>query len=136
MIAETIRLLGIVTLAVATGCGQERPDTTASFATITVQQLHERMDRKDFVLVNVHVPYEGDIPGTDLSIPFDRIVEQTDRLPADSTVAIVLYCRSGRMSATAAAALTRAGYPRVVNVAGGMKAWEAAGYRLERRAGR
>ncbi len=77
-------------------------------------------------VVNVHTPYEGEIEGTDAFIPYDRIVGD-DRLPADKDAEILLYCRSGRMSGFAMAALQRAGHTNVVDLAGGMQAWEAAG---------
>jgi len=81
----------------------------------------------DRLTINVHVPYEGDIAGTDLSIPFDQIVEQADRLPRDRDAAIAIYCRSGPMSATAAEALNTLGHTDVVELEGGMKAWQASG---------
>ena len=81
----------------------------------------------DRLTINVHVPYEGDIAGTDLSIPFDQIIEQADRLPRDRGAAIAIYCRSGPMSATAAEALNTLGYTDVVELEGGMKAWQANG---------
>ena len=77
--------------------------------------------------VNVHVPYAGDIPGTRLSIPFDRIGAETGRLPADRTAPLALYCRTGPMSADAARTLADAGYTNIVELAGGMGAWTQSG---------
>lgn len=84
----------------------------------------------DTLTVNVHVPYQGDIPGTDLSIPFDRVGEQSDRLPSDRGATIAIYCRTGPMSATAAETLKSLGYTDVVELDGGMKAWQASGRSL------
>lgn len=84
----------------------------------------------DRVTVNVHVPFEGDIAGTDLSIPFDQITEQAGRLPTDRGAALAIYCRSGPMSATAAEALRGLGYTDVVELRGGMRAWQADGREL------
>lgn len=77
-------------------------------------------------VVNVHTPYEGEIDGTDASIPYDGIVGDT-RLPTDKTAEILLYCRSGRMSEIAGDALLAAGYTNVADLDGGMLAWQAAG---------
>lgn len=79
------------------------------------------------VLLNVHVPFEGDIEGTQLSIPFDSIADQASLLPADLDTPLLVYCRSGRMSAIAAAELVRIGYRNVSDLDGGMLAWEKSG---------
>lgn len=46
--------------------------------------------------------------------------------------AVVLICRSGRRSEQAATALTASGFRRVVNMVGGMLAWNAARLPVER----
>lgn len=96
---------------------------------ISVTQLHEMIEDKDFILVNVHIPYEGEIPQTDKFIPYNEIGEHLNELP-DKNKKIVLYCRSDNMSTIAAETLTKAGYSNLYNLKGGMKAWKAAGYQL------
>ena len=81
------------------------------------------------MLVNTHVPFEGNIPGTDLSIPYDEIGRNLDRLPGEEA-RVVLYCRSGNMSTEAAKTLVGLGYTEVWELRGGMIAWKKAGFRL------
>ena len=102
----------------------------AGYFDLSVQQLDDRLVAKDFTLVNVHIPYEGEIQNTDLFLPYDQIEESLDKLP-DKDSPIVLYCRSGRMSTIAAKALVAQGYTRVFELNGGMAAWEQAGLPLE-----
>ena len=90
----------------------------------------ERTKTTTAVLVNVHVPFEGDIAGTDLSIPFDKIASQVSVLPTDRDTPLLVYCRSGRMSKIAATELVRLGYRDVSDLEGGMLAWGKSGRTL------
>ncbi|MEO5839000.1 MAG: rhodanese-like domain-containing protein [Acidimicrobiales bacterium] len=78
------------------------------------------------VLINVHVPYEGEIAGTTRFIAFDTIASDPG-LPRGKATPILLYCETGNMSSIAAAALTNAGYTNVTELTGGMQAWQASG---------
>ncbi len=102
--------------------------TSIGFATLDSAELAAMLETKDFFFVNVHIPYEGEIEGTDAFIPFDKIADHVDELPQDKDAKIVLYCRSGRMSEIAAAELAHRGYGRVSHLAGGMVDWQASGY--------
>ncbi len=110
------------------------PEASAAYTDIDVAQLTDMMRSKDFLLVNVHIPYEGEIPGTDLNIPYDEIDQALDQLGAIDTK-LVIYCRSDRMSRIASARLAELGYKDVYNVVGGMRAWTAVGRELEQRGG-
>jgi phage shock protein E len=93
----------------------------------------EALTREESVtLVNTHIPFQGKLPHTDLSIPYNEIGRSLDELPKDKDAKIALYCRSGRMSA-AAETLVGLGYTHVRDLGGGIEAWEDAGYRLEGR---
>lgn len=114
-----------------TGLG-EGPGNIVSVAGGTYQdvsfpELQSMIETKDFPLINVHIPFEGDLPDTDLSILFDEIEDHLDLLPADKDARIVLYCRSGRMSSIAAEPLVGLGYIGVYNLERGFNAWQGAG---------
>lgn len=104
-----------------------------SYQNITPHELNTMLKDKDFVFINVHIPFAGNIPDTDLSIPYDLASkpENLAQLPAEKDAKIVLYCRSGRMSEIAATELVMLGYANIWNLDGGMAAWEQAGYDIE-----
>lgn len=96
------------------------------YTNISVTELQTMLKNKDFTFINVHIPFEGDIPDTDLSIPYNEIDRNLDKLPADKNAKIVLYCRSDRMSTIASETLVSLGYTNIWNLEGGMVAWEGA----------
>jgi rhodanese-related sulfurtransferase len=106
-----------------------------SYLAISPATLRSLLEKKDFFLVNVHVPYEGEIALTDAFIPYDETVANLARYPADKAARIVVYCRSGRMSDLAARELVRRGYVNVSSLEGGMIEWEKAGLPLRKMSG-
>ncbi len=107
---------------------------SGAYTNVNAQELRAMLKSKDFIFVNVHIPFAGDIAGTDFSIRYDQITAAANlaQLPADKNAKIVLYCRSGRMSTIAAEALVLLGYTNIWNLSGGMVEWEQAGYEIER----
>jgi phage shock protein E len=97
---------------------------------IVVPELQAMLENKDFSLINVHVPFAGDLPATDASIRYDEIASHLDQLPADKDAKIVLYCRTGPMSQRAARDLVGLGYTNVHHLVGGFTAWVEAGLPL------
>jgi rhodanese-related sulfurtransferase len=104
--------------------GTSKSVTGPGYKTINSSELKTMMADKDFTLINVHIPYAGDIPGTDQSIPYNEIGDKLD-LPKDSK--IVLYCRSGSMSKIASEKLVELGYTNVFDLKDGMNGWRMAG---------
>ena len=73
------------------------------------------------------------LPGA-LLVPTSTFTTRVDELPADRPLLVV--CQTGVRSAAVAGFLIRTGRTDVVNVAGGMEAWERAGLPVRRGAGR
>ena len=112
--------------------GQQITVPGGSYTDVSVAELQTMLENKDFTFINVHIPFEGDIANTDLSIAYNEIEQNLQQLPGDQDAKLVLYCRSGRMSSIAAETLVKLGYTNLWNLSGGMVAWEQAGLPLER----
>lgn len=142
-IARTIAIATFAaTVVLLAGCAQDGEESTGSSelpaatvidadptALLGPAAFEEVIATGDAIVVNVHVPYEGHIEGTNAFIPFDEV--GSSALPADLNQPIALYCRSGNMSATATRTLVEMGYTDVVDLAVGMNAWVEAGRPLK-----
>ena len=103
---------------------------SGTYVDITPDELAAMLKNKDFLFINVHIPYAGEIEQTDLFLPYDQAAQQIDQLPADKNAKIVVYCRSDRMSRISVEEWVKAGYANLYNLDGGFEAWEEAGYEL------
>ena len=131
----SILLLLVVSLASCqsnTVTGEDISIAGGSYKNVSSKELNTLLKNKDFVLVNVHIPFAGNIAGTDLSIAYDQIEQNLSQLPTDKNAKIMLYCRSGHMSQIAAEKLVSLGYINIWNLKGGMIDWEKEGFELQK----
>ncbi|WP_340123545.1 rhodanese-like domain-containing protein [Methylobacter svalbardensis] len=129
MRSKTIKLFPLIAfIFIVTGCMFQKPDYLKA---ITATELNRIMQNKDIFLVDVHTPEQQHIKGTDLFIPYNEINKYQDKLPKDKNTAIYLYCESGSMGNAAAKSLYELGYPNLINLEGGTKAWRKAGLDFE-----
>lgn len=135
--APIVLSVGVLLIAAACTSGnQAAPPATASTTRVAAsglvdpEEFARRVADPSVVTINVHVPNEGNIAGTDLEIPFDQIASST-KLPADLSTPLAVYCRSGNMSATAVKDLQAKGYVNIIELRGGYDAWLQAGRTLE-----
>ncbi len=88
------------------------------------------------LILDVREPEEftgelGHIEGA-LLVPLDALEKRLPKLAGYVDREVVVVCRAGARSATAAAILRRAGFAWVVNLAGGMLAWARASQPVQR----
>jgi glyoxylase-like metal-dependent hydrolase (beta-lactamase superfamily II)/rhodanese-related sulfurtransferase len=98
--------------------------------------LIERLNQRPGpLLIDVREPAEfngelGHVPGARL-LPLAQLTERAGELQADKERDIVLICRVGVRSTTAAAILSSLDFQHVSNLKGGMIAWNDAGLPVE-----
>jgi len=96
---------------------------------ISPEQYTSQVQNTPHILVDVRESSEvaqGVIPGA-VHIPLGQLQSRLNELPKDQT--IVVYCRSGNRSRTAASTLKTAGYANLLDL-GGVMQWQDAGYQL------
>lgn len=104
--------------------GKDRP---GGYRDVSPAEVHKVLGKVH--LVDVREPHElvgelGKIAGVE-AVPLARVEAACDAWPREGE--LVLVCRSGRRSANAAMALAARGFRRVMNLEGGMLAWNDAG---------
>ncbi len=99
--------------------------------TIDVHTAAALQGRDDIVLIDVREDWEhaeGHIPNV-AHIPIGEVSARLAEIPTDKTV--ILTCRSGNRSGQVYDFLTTQGYENVHNMAGGILAWQEAGYQVD-----
>ncbi|MHC4507089.1 MAG: rhodanese-like domain-containing protein [Planctomycetota bacterium] len=121
-------LLVALTLATVSCEDSRRSDQPQPMATVELVE-RIRADSAPLVLdVRTRREYAaGHIPGA-VNIPYDELPGRLDELDGDKTVEVVVYCQTGQRAVFAEDALARAGYTKVRDLEGHMRAWRRARY--------
>ncbi len=87
-----------------------------------------------FRVIDVREPAEftgelGHLPGATL-VPLASVIAHAASWKKEE--ALLVVCKSGGRSANAAQALTKLGFPKVMNLVGGMMGWNQAGKPVEK----
>ena len=93
---------------------------------ISVSDLKSKLDNQDIViLIDVREPYEHEEYniGGEL-IPIGVLQDRIPDLDIEKDADIVVYCRSGNRSGMGQYLLKEAGFSSVLNLEGGMIAWQ------------
>lgn len=104
-----------------------QPAVVSATNSVKAKDLALMLKNKNFTLINVHTPYEGEIEKTDTFVAYNNLENSSSLLPFDKTTPIILYCKSGRMSAEALSTLQKMGYTNVKHLDGGMESWQKQG---------
>ena len=97
------------------------------FKSITVKELKSKIDNGDSInLVDVREPHEHieyNIGG--ILLPLGKVqTMQIDDIEDLRNEDVIVYCRSGMRSSQAAMVLQQMGFANVINLTGGMVAWQ------------
>ncbi|WMJ87959.1 rhodanese-like domain-containing protein [Anaerocolumna sp. MB42-C2] len=119
-------LLLILITTTLSGCGRENDSSYSGYSKLTAKEAKEMMDDDSSItILDVRTEEEyktGHIEGAIL-IPDTEILEKAEESLTDKSATILVYCRSGRRSALAAADLVELGYLKVYDF-GGIIDWE------------
>lgn len=91
---------------------------------VSSQEFSQLAQNEDAFILDVHTPEQTHIPGTDAFIPNTKIKENQDQLPVDKSTPILVYCRSGSMSARASREIADLGYTNIYDLEGGTNAYK------------
>ena len=100
---------------------------------VSTAEATRLMNREDALVVDVREPGEygaGHILGAK-NFPLQRL-DGSGGLLKRKDKPVIVYCDSGDRASKAASALRRLGFSRVVNLSGGLPAWQQAGLPVEK----
>lgn len=123
LLLVTVFVFGLLSSSILNNVTKNKEINATSYKNILPQEFDKILSNRKVFLVDVHIPEQKHLDGTDLVVPYNKIKENLNKFPKDKNAEIIVYCKSGRMSIDASNALLEAGYTRVYNLVGGLNAY-------------
>lgn len=102
------------------------PLNGGTLETLTPQEVQERFDRNEIIIIDVRTPHEYAFEHILGAMLFPLSFFDPSKLPSQEGKAIVFHCGSGIRSRRIAEICTNAGMEKVAHMQGGFNAWKAA----------
>ena len=132
---KKVLLIIFLLIFVLTGCnsgddnkiisGDTNTNKMAEYKKITAEEAKGIIDNEDVIIVDVRTQAEydeGHIKNA-VNAPVTEIADKAEKVLDDKSAKILVYCRSGNRSATAAKTLIEMGYNNVYDF-GGITDWK------------
>ncbi|WP_313339684.1 rhodanese-like domain-containing protein [Sedimentibacter sp.] len=115
----------LISTIVLTGCNNSNNiDNNVEYKKISAEEAKAIIDSEDVIILDVRTQEEynsGHIENAVL-LPVTEIANRAEEVLVDKNAKILIYCRSGNRSATAAKDLIKLGYTNVYDF-GGINDW-------------
>lgn len=122
-------LLTLFTIA----CKNETETTEQVITVVSPEEMQTLLKLDDVQFVDVRTPKEhseGYINGSQ-NIDFKSPTFDTDILKLNKNKPVILYCKSGRRSASCAQKMKDAGFTKIYDFEGGISKWKHEGLEIE-----
>ncbi|MEW5422407.1 rhodanese-like domain-containing protein [Amorphus sp. 3PC139-8] len=99
----------------------------ATLETLTPQEVKDRFDRNEIVIIDVRTPAEFAFEHIAGAMLYPMSSFDPAKLPGQTEKAIVFHCGSGIRSKRVAQACASVGMTKLAHMEGGFGAWKSAG---------
>lgn len=125
-------IVAVIMLVITVSCQTKKTENKSINENITVQAFEEKL-KTDVQLIDVRTPDEFASGHLSKAHNIDVTSENWDSeiTKLDKSKPILVYCKSGNRSATAAEKLVVAGFKTVYNLEGGIMKWQVEGKSVE-----
>ena len=102
----------------------QAPQADNQIHSVSALEFDQLLAQPDTFVLDVHIPEQEHLPGTDAFIPYNELTQNLAQLPMDKNTPIAVYCRSGSMSLEASETLADLGYTNIYDLVGGINAYK------------